>query len=521
VGRERAARVLRSSVAAAMLAAHLARGPSLVPRTAEDQAMVSAGAALMGGAAGALDGLLATAIGRRLPGGSLAAGAGLAGAGFLAWRWAAAQPRPTKRIDAVEAAGLVTALAASTGGVGAAFTGRLWQAALAYAAARATRGAARAARALLALRARIEEPHDLVKASVVYDYLPSVSGGDGSLAPLAALDREGRKFLGLATPASAIGEVMSESAQDPVRVFVGLGSADAPAERVRLAVAELERLGAFERRRLIVACPVGSGYVNPAFVEAEEYMSRGDVATVAVQYNNERSFRSLKSVPRARETYRLLLEALHARLVGGDGRPEIVFYGESLGAWVGAELLAEGGLELVETLGVERGVLLGIPHGGAYKLVRLRGASARLPEGLGVFGTADELEALPAEDRAGLRYVIVTHPEDPVANYTGLQLLWRRPFWLRPGARSPRIPAAMRWMPGITFLQVLFDVKNGTSFVPVFEPRAHDYRAEHPAVVRIAYGHDDVTDEQLGAIAARTVASAERQWERERGRPWR
>ncbi|HEV3408057.1 MAG TPA: alpha/beta-hydrolase family protein, partial [Gaiellaceae bacterium] len=407
------------------------------------------------------------------------------------------------------------------GGVGAALTSPLSQAALAYSAVRATRGATSAARALLALRARIEEPHDLVKASVMYDYLPSVSGGDGSLAPLAELDREGRKFLGLATPATAIAELMREPARDPVRVFVGLGTADTPAERVRVAVAELERLGAFERRRLLVACPVGSGYVNPGFVEAEEYMSRGDVATVTVQYNNERSFRSLKSVPRARETYRLLLEALHDRLAADDGRPEVVFYGESLGAWVGAELLAEGGVELAERLGVVRGVLLGIPHGGAYKLVRLRGASARLPEGLGVFGTADELEALPPEERSELRYVIVTHPEDPVANYTGLQLVWRRPFWLRPAARSPRIPAAMRWMPGVTFLQVLFDVKNGTSFVPVFEPHAHDYRAEHPAIVRIAYGHDDVTDEQLGAVAARTLASAERQWERERGRPWR
>jgi uncharacterized membrane protein len=504
------------------VAAHLARGPSLVHRTAEDQAMVSAGAALMGGATGALNGLLATGFGRRFPGGTLVAGAALAGAGFVAWRWAAAHTRPTKAVDALESAGLVTAVAATAGGAGAAVTGRPWRATLAYTAATAARGGIRAARALLALRARIEEPHDLVKASIAYDYLASVSGGEGSLAPLEGLDREGRKFLGLGTPASAIAEVMGNPAQDPVRVFVGLASADSPPERVRVAVAELERLGGFERRRLLVACPVGSGYVNPAFVEAEEYMSRGDLATVAVQYNNERSFRSLKSVPLARETYRLLLEALRDRLASADGRSEIVFYGESLGAWVGAELLAEGGLDLAAELGVARGVLLGIPHGGAYKLVRMRRRPERLPKGVGVFGTADELEALPADQRAELRYVIVTHPEDPVANYTGLQLLWRRPFWLRPRARrSPRIPATMRWMPGITFLQVVFDVKNGTSFVPVFEPHAHDYRAEHPAIVRIAYGHDHVTDEQLGEIAARTVASAERQWERERGRPWR
>ena len=485
--------------------------------------MVTAGSALMGGGAGALSSLVATALARRLPGGSLVASAALAGAGFAAWRWAAARSRPTKAVDALESAGIVSAAAASAGGAGGAFSGPLSRAALAYAAARAARGSVATARALLALRARIEEPRDLVKASIAYDYLPSVSGGEGSRAPVADLDREGRKFLGLATPGQAIAEVMGDGARDPVRAYAGLGSAGSPAERVRIVVEELERLGGFERRRIVVACPVGSGYVNPSFVEAEEYMSRGDVATVAVQYNNERSFRSLKSVPLARETYRLLLEALHDRLAAArDGRPEVVFYGESLGAWVGAELLAAEGLEVAERFGVARGVLLGIPHGGAYKLVRMRRGSEDLPEGVGVFGTAEELEALPADARRGLRYVIVTHPEDPVANYTGLQLLWRRPFWLRPRRRrSPRIPATMRWMPGITFLQVLFDVKNGTSFVPVFEPRAHDYRAEHPAIVRVAFGHDDVTDEQLEEIAARTVASAERQWERERGRPWR
>ena len=253
--------------------------------------MVTAGAALMGAGAGALSSLLATAVARRVPGGSLAASAALAGVGFAAWRWAAAQRRPTKAVDALESAGIVSAVASGAGGAGAAFTGRFSHAALAYAAARAAPATIATARALVALRARIEEPTDLVKASVAYEYLPSVSGGDGSHVPLAELDREGRKFLGLATPAQAIAEVRGKGAQDPVRVFVGLGSAESPAERVRLAIDELERLGGFDRGRIVVACPVGSGYVNPSFVEAEEYMSRGDVATVAVQYNNERSVR--------------------------------------------------------------------------------------------------------------------------------------------------------------------------------------------------------------------------------------
>jgi uncharacterized membrane protein len=74
----------------------------------------------------------------------------------------------------------------------------------------------------------------------------------------------------------------------------------------------------------------------------------------------------------------------------------------------------------------------------------------------------------------------------------------------------------MRWMPGITFLQVLLDVKNGTSFGPEFAAYGHDYRAELPRVVRIAFGHRDVTDAQLRAIEERTARSAREQDARQR-----
>ena len=513
---------LASALAVANAASLLARRPSLVPRTPEDEAAVRAGAALLGAAAGAVAGALVDALGRGFPAGKGGAVAALVAGGLGLQRWAVRREPRRKAVDAAETAGIVTAAAGAVGGAAAVTAPRAARPLWAAAAVPPVRDGVAAARAISDLRRRLAEPRDRVKASLAYHYLPSVSGGDGSLAPLDTLDREGRKFVGLATPASAIKEVMGPGASDPVRVYVGLGSARTADERVRLAVAELERLGAFRRRRVLVACPTGSGFVNPVFVEAEEYMSRGDVATVAVQYGSERSHRSLKAVPVARDTYRLLLEILRDRLATLDGhRPETVFYGESLGAWIGAEMLVQGGLDLAERLGVTRGVLLGIPHGGAYKLIRLRGRDAGAGVGVGVFGTAAELDALPTDEQAGLRYVVVTHPEDPVSNYTGLQLLWRRPFWLRPGRRHARIPAEMRWMPGLTFLQVLFDVKNATSFTPFFEARAHDYRAEHPVIVRIALGHADVTEEQLAAIAERTVESAQAQWERERGRRWK
>ena len=63
-------------------------------------------------------------------------------------------------------------------------------------------------------------------------------------------------------------------AQDPIRVFAGVRSADTIEERCRLAVAELERLGAFDRSRILVCSATLRGYVSPVPVEAEEHLSR-------------------------------------------------------------------------------------------------------------------------------------------------------------------------------------------------------------------------------------------------------
>lgn len=301
---------------------------------------------------------------------------------------------------------------------------------------------------------------------------------------LESLDREGRKFLGLATPAPRIEEVTGRAARDPIRVYVGLQSASGPEARALLAVAELERLGAFRRRRILVACTTGAGFVHPVPVEAEEYLSGGDVATVAVQYANSRSYRSLKAVPTGIETYRLLLAEIAAR----PEAPELVLYGESLGAWIGAGALAgaSGGRPA-------KVLLVGPPHGASGFVAELR-------------------RALPAE-----RLTIVVHPEDPVADYTGLTLLWRRPEWL-PAGRSPdpRIPSGVRWLPGITFLQVLFDVKNGTMFSVELGDTGHDYRRGLPALVAGALGHANVSPELLRAVEERARASAHAQAERER-----
>src|SRR5690606_13661648 len=82
-----------------------------------------------------------------------------------------------------------------------------------------------------------------------------------------------------------IGALTGRPAREPIRVYVGLRSADTPAQRARLALEELLRVGAFERSALILVTPTGTGWIDPAAMDAVEYLHDGDIASVAMQYS--------------------------------------------------------------------------------------------------------------------------------------------------------------------------------------------------------------------------------------------
>src|SRR5690606_29058108 len=73
--------------------------------------------------------------------------------------------------------------------------------------------------------------------------------------------------------------------ETPIRVYVGLNSAETAAERAKLALEELERVGAFDRSMLVIITPTGTGWVDPGAIDTLEYLQHGDVASVAVQYS--------------------------------------------------------------------------------------------------------------------------------------------------------------------------------------------------------------------------------------------
>jgi uncharacterized membrane protein len=345
-------------------------------------------------------------------------------------------------------------------------------------------------------------------------WLDTVSGGPGSLAPRATLDFEGTRFIGGVLPAEDIVALLGGGeAVDPIRVFVGVQTAPTPADRARIAVDELERLGAFDRGRILVCSPPLRGYVNPVPLKTHEALSRGDVASVTVQYYDRRTVLMPLKVPVAALTHRLVLEELHARLAGRSDAPTIEVYGESLGAWASQNVFLKGGLKALDALAVQRALWAGTP---AFSRLRRWLASGQLESDERVaFVRVRDLFDLTTERRQLLRFLFLYRRVDPVVLFSGVDLLWRRPAWLDqdPGTRWHEL-RRVRWVPGVTFVQLtadLFRATNWTSATP--QPVAHDYRIELPMAVNIAFGHhrDRAEIEPLAdRIIAREVGALER-----------
>ena len=189
-----------------------------------------------------------------------------------------------------------------------------------------------------------------------------VSGGRGSLVSWDSLSREGRRNVSTVLDAQLIEQVMGEPAAEPIRVYVGLESAPTEYER-RYWSSRASRTGAFERKLLIVISPTGSGYVNYVAVEAAEYMTRGNIASVTMQYSLRPSALSLDRVAEGRLQYRMLIDAIHNQLAERPfvRRPRIVIFGESLGAWTSQDAFEHRGTQGLLDAAIDRAIWIGTP----------------------------------------------------------------------------------------------------------------------------------------------------------------
>jgi uncharacterized membrane protein len=334
----------------------------------------------------------------------------------------------------------------------------------------------------------------------------TVSGGPASAVAWPSLSREGVRFVNLALTRQEIADVTGApvgQVKAPVRAFAGLASGQTVDVRVDLVMEDLARLGAFERSVLCVASPTGSGYVNYVATETLEYLTRGDCATVALQYSLRPSFLSLDRVAMGREQNRALLHALEWRIRGlpESHRPRLIGFGESLGAHTLQDAFLHEGVSGLHRVGMDRALFLGTPAESNWaKQWRLDPKHTDPDSEVAEVASYQEWLALSAEDRARRRYVLLSHHEDPITRFEPA-LAVQQPGWLGPGAsRPPGISPLTSWYPLTTFVLTLVDVKNAMNVTPgTFAARGHDYRADLARMVSEAYALP-VSDQELLAI---------------------
>jgi uncharacterized membrane protein len=297
------------------------------------------------------------------------------------------------------------------------------------------------------------------------------SGGPDSAVEWDTLGTKGRDFTGVGggPTVEQLESFTGGTATEPIRVYVGLKSADEVRDRVDLAMQELERTGAFERSVLIVNTTTGTGWVDENVVDSVEFLHGGDTAQVAMQYSYLPSWVSfLVDLSKASEAGEQLITAVSDRIsqMAPEDRPTLLVFGESLGsygtesAFTSPESMlsnVDGALLVGPTFANELHTELSSERdegSPAWRPVVNDGESFRFavaPSDLTDSSLyADESEWGPT------RVVYLQNSSDPIT-YFNPDLLWSKPAWLQ-GERGPDVSDDMVWMPVVSFFQVAADM---------------------------------------------------------------
>lgn len=327
-----------------------------------------------------------------------------------------------------------------------------------------------------------------------------VSGGIGSFVGWNTLSLQGRRHIGTRLPQAKLNSDLDiKNALEPIRIYVGLDSAQTEEERVALALAEIDRTNAMARKYLLLIAPTGTGYVNYVMSDTVEYLAKGNCAMVTMQYAKRPSPLSLDRVDEGHIQFRILVNALAKRLrtTAPDKRPTVLMFGESLGAWVSQDAFLNSGTDGLIANGIDRALWIGTPELSKWQDQVSTGQSLSVDSELvGRFDNIDEYNLLPSAERKQLRYVMCTHHNDPVSHFS-LSLLFKRPPWMKSFNNRPvTLPQNTRYRTPTTFVHRMIDMKNALKPKPgIFTSVGHDYRADLLGFINEVFGFYYTTSE--------------------------
>jgi uncharacterized membrane protein len=311
---------------------------------------------------------------------------------------------------------------------------------------------------------------------------PARTGSAASLIDWRDLGRTGREFVTSGPTAQELTAFSGEESPAPIRVYVGLNAASTPEARADIALRELQRVGAFERAVVLLVTPTGTGWVDPAALVPVEYLHRGDIASVAMQYSYLPSMLALPTDGAyGAENARALFQAVYGHWTGlpRDRRPALYLYGVSLGA-----LNSDRSYDVHDIIADPfHGVLWTGPpfrsdHWNSITRDRQSGSPAwrpRFRDGA-VVRFMNQQGGLELGDTpwGPFRIAYLQYGSDPITFFS-VDSIYREPAWLRE-PRAPDVSPALRWFPVVTTVQLMADMAVANTAPPGY---GHTFSAAH------------------------------------------
>lgn len=296
------------------------------------------------------------------------------------------------------------------------------------------------------------------------------SGSPESLIAWNTLGYQGKNFVAKGPSIDQLNNFTGKEPKQQIRIYAGLDSADSAEARAKLALEELKRTKAFERKVLVLATATGTGWLEPQSVDSIEYMYGGDTAIVTQQYSYLPSWISfLVDKDNAKQAGRALYDEVHAeweKLPEGK-RPKLIAYGLSLGSFGGQSAYISSN-DLVKS--VDGALFMGTPNDTELWREITDKRDKGTPEWQPTYQDARSVvfaannQNIKNHDNNNWqkpRVIYMQHASDPVVWFS-FDLITKEPAWLKE-PRGYDVSPKMKWYPFVTFLQVGIDQFFGTT----------------------------------------------------------
>lgn len=331
---------------------------------------------------------------------------------------------------------------------------------------------------------------------------PERSGSPASYESWESLGRDGQSFVADGPRATDIEQATGETAREPIRVYAGKSAHHLVDDAADAAVAELVRSGGLERSVVNVTTTTGTGFVQEWSVQALEFLTGGDIATVSMQYSyfpSGLAYVSDRNTPP--HAGQALFDAVEREILAlpEDARPLLFASGESLGSFGGQGAFEDSDEMLAR---VDGAMWTGTPRFTPLWSELTENRRQGSPEIAPVIDNGQHIRFATrpqelTEDFYGgpfveweePRVVYGQHASDPVV-WWSWDLLWNEPDWLREQVGRDVSPD-LSYSPYVTFWQIASDMPLSVDVPP---GHGHEYKDEMVPLWAGVLGMDPMDD---------------------------